>query len=82
MYILFLPCTMIIQPGEKMEINAIEFDNEHDAYEEAEMQKAHFALEYVPFTASVKVYRRTMLPIPDAAEVELSRWFVVVKEVA
>ena len=43
----------------------IEFDNKYDAYDEAELQKAHFALEHVRVDASVKVYKRTIKPIPD-----------------
>ena len=59
--------------------NVIEFDNEYDAYDEAELQKAHFALEHVRVDASVKVYKRTIKPIPDVYSVELSRWFLVVR---
>jgi hypothetical protein len=62
-----------------METIVTEFDNEYDAREEAELQKEHFALEHVRVDASVKVYQRTMLPIPDVDSVELSRWFLVVR---
>lgn len=57
----------------------IEFDNKYDAYDEAELQKAHFALEHVRVDASVKVYKRTIKPIPDVYSIELSRWFLVVR---
>ena len=62
-----------------METNVIEFDNEYDAREEAELQKEHFALEHVRVDASVKVYKRTIKPIPDVYSIELSRWFLVVR---